>query len=275
VIYFVTGTLGSGKSLCAVGRIRDYLAAGRPVATNMDIYPWALMPPYHRGTVHRLPDWPTAPDIEALPNVCNPREEKKFGALVLDEAGMFLSSRAWNERGREQFVTWLRNARKKGWDVYLIVQDVDSLDKQVRDALEEHVVKCWRMDRWMMPFVGRAVKSLTGIELKMPRIHVAAVRYADMLVERWWYNGRDIQDGYDTGQVLQRQSTGAHSILSAWHVKGRYVDPIDWPLFFRVCWFRWLPALLGQCHYVPRVTTVVPRRSVPTRNIYFPHFAID
>ena len=263
MIYFVTGTLGSGKSLCAVGRIRDYLASGRPVATNMDIRPWALMPSRHKGHVYRLPDWPRASDIVALPNVCDPRKEKEFGALVLDEAGMFLSSRAWNESGRDEFVTWLRNARKKGWDVYLIVQDVDSLDKQVRQALEEHVVVCRRIDRWMVPFVGRLFKSLLGIDLKMPRVHVAAVRYADLLVERWWYSGRDIQEGYDTGQVLQRESSGPYSILSAWHVRGRYLPEIDWRLFARVCWWRWLPAVLGQCTWL----TYKPRRVREVRRV--------
>ncbi|EBN6690252.1 zonular occludens toxin, partial [Salmonella enterica] len=32
-VYFVTGKLGSGKTLVAVGKIRDYLVAGRRVAT--------------------------------------------------------------------------------------------------------------------------------------------------------------------------------------------------------------------------------------------------
>ncbi|MFK4136821.1 zonular occludens toxin domain-containing protein, partial [Pseudomonas luteola] len=35
-VYFVTGKLGSGKSLVAVGKIRDYMIAGRRVATNLD-----------------------------------------------------------------------------------------------------------------------------------------------------------------------------------------------------------------------------------------------
>jgi len=277
VIYFITGTLGSGKSLCAVGRIRDYLAAGRPVATNMDVYPWALMPSQHRGSVYRLPDWPSALDIAALPQVCDPRHEKKFGALVLDEAGMFLSSRGWNEQGRAEFVVWLRNARKKGWDVFLIVQDVESLDKQVRLALEEHLVICRRMDRWMVPFIGRLAKAVLGIDLKMPRVHVAAVKYADLLVERWWYDGREIQEGYDTGQVLQREGTYAYSILSAWHVKGRHLDVIDWRTFLRVWWFRWLPALLGQCAYIPRKkkNEQVRPASRLVRDIYHPYWSLD
>jgi len=36
-VYFLTGKLGSGKTLCAVGKIRDYLEEGRAVATNLDL----------------------------------------------------------------------------------------------------------------------------------------------------------------------------------------------------------------------------------------------
>jgi hypothetical protein len=35
--HFLTGKLGSGKNLCAVGRIKEYLRKGLTVATNMDL----------------------------------------------------------------------------------------------------------------------------------------------------------------------------------------------------------------------------------------------
>ena len=35
----LTGELGAGKSVLAVGRIRDHMLAGLPVAGNLDIYP--------------------------------------------------------------------------------------------------------------------------------------------------------------------------------------------------------------------------------------------
>lgn len=36
-VYFLVGFLGAGKSLSAVARIYQYLFAGRPVATNLDL----------------------------------------------------------------------------------------------------------------------------------------------------------------------------------------------------------------------------------------------
>ncbi|WP_324293838.1 zonular occludens toxin domain-containing protein, partial [Vibrio parahaemolyticus] len=36
-VYFVTGKLGSGKTLTAVGKIREAFMRGVPVATNLDI----------------------------------------------------------------------------------------------------------------------------------------------------------------------------------------------------------------------------------------------
>jgi len=283
VIYFITGTPGSGKSLCAVGRIRDYLAQGRPVATNMDIFPEKLLPRQHRGTVYRLPDFPTAADIQALPKVCDARQVKKFGALVLDECGMFLSSREWNAPGRKEFVDWLRMVRRWGYDVFIIVQDEESVDKQVRQALLEMRVVCRNWDRLMIPFVGRILKALTGIELHMPRFHSGTVQYAamaDLLIERWWYSGKEVQEGYDTAQIYSKDNSAPYSILSAWHVKGRHLPRVDWATLRRSWWARWLPALLGQCPWVPMLPVpsafpqARPRRS-PARQIYFPSWALD
>ncbi|SEE79563.1 zonular occludens toxin domain-containing protein [Pseudomonas anguilliseptica] len=56
-VYFVTGKLGSGKSLVAVGKIRDYLSEGRRVATNLDLWLDEMFT-YHDQPAIRLPDKP-------------------------------------------------------------------------------------------------------------------------------------------------------------------------------------------------------------------------
>ncbi len=42
-VNFLTGKLGSGKTLCVVGKIRDYLKQGRRVATNLDLNLTAML----------------------------------------------------------------------------------------------------------------------------------------------------------------------------------------------------------------------------------------
>ncbi|AOE85598.1 zonular occludens toxin domain-containing protein [Pseudomonas sp. TCU-HL1] len=70
-VYFVTGKLGSGKSLVAVGKIRDYLSDGRRVATNLDLWVDEMFT-YHDKSAVRLPDKPRAEDMMALGRATSP-----------------------------------------------------------------------------------------------------------------------------------------------------------------------------------------------------------
>jgi len=64
--FAVTGKKRSGKGLFCVGMIRDALAQGRRVATNMDIYPDKLFSPWAKVDLIRLPDVPTVEDMIQL-----------------------------------------------------------------------------------------------------------------------------------------------------------------------------------------------------------------
>ena len=130
-------------------------------------------------------------------------------------------SREWNDKDRQGLVEWFLQSRKNRWDIYLIIQDESLLDKQLRLAIMEHVVRCSRTDRF----------SLLGV--KLPRVHIAKVYYgrglSKMVVKRWWYKGTEIQDGYDTEQVFMDRTVdtpGPYSYLSPWHFYGRYSQPL-------------------------------------------------
>jgi len=62
-VYFVTGKLGSGKTLCCVGKIRDYMQQGRRVATNLDLRLEGIMSDQQRQSVLRVPDKPRLSDL--------------------------------------------------------------------------------------------------------------------------------------------------------------------------------------------------------------------
>lgn len=229
MIYVVTGKLGSGKSLVAVGKIRDYLNQGRMVATNLDLYLEYLINPFSKNArVYRVPDKPTADDLHALPTPYEGEyDENKTGLLVLDELGTWFNSRAWNDKSRAPVIDWFLHARKLGWDIIFIVQNVNMMDSQAREGLAEMVVHCVRLDRFVFPFLGTLFK-LAGIELKPPKIHLGNVKYGasptSPHIERWTYTGTDLYDAYDTKQVFRADNNGLAQYLPPNHFYGRYTD---------------------------------------------------
>lgn len=204
-VYFLTGKLGSGKTLCAVGKIRDYLEQGRAVATNLDINLDKLLPAKSKQYLTRIPDKPRLSDMQMLGKGCIEEDESKYGAIVLDELGTWFNTRNWNDKSRLPLIDWFLHARKMHWDIFFIVQDVDNIDKQLRNSLCEHLVVCKRSDRLTIPLIGPLLKSM-GFEKVLPKIHIAKVFYGDtessVSVGRWWYRGKDLYQAYDTAQVF-------------------------------------------------------------------------
>jgi hypothetical protein len=230
-VYFVTGKLGSGKSLACVSKIRDYLSAGRRVATNLDLYLDEMFS-YCKESAIRLPDKPRASDLDALGDGYlsdDPRDndESRYGLIVLDECGTWLNSREWNDKERRKLIDWFLHARKHRWDVMFLIQDVESCDAQIVRSLCEHLVVCRRMDRFKVMGIG------------LPKVHIANVYYGrstEVRVERWTYKGADLYRAYDTRQVFRDgveyldqgpvDMRAPYTMLSAWHLKGRYLPPL-------------------------------------------------
>jgi Zonular occludens toxin (Zot) len=219
-VYFITGTLGCGKTLCTVGKIRDYLGQGRRVATNLDINMTALCKSDSKVSITRVPDKPVLRDLECLGIGCDESDESKYGLLVLDELGTWFNSRNWRDKDRLDVIDWFLHARKKHWDIYFIVQSIDSLDGQLVSALCEHLVICKRTDRLSLPFIGPILK-MCGIEKVLPKIHVAKVYYgqttSSMAVDRWWYRGRDLYSAYNTDQIFDDESCSVNTVLPAYY----------------------------------------------------------
>ena len=130
-----------------------------------------------------------------------------------------MNSRSWNDKGRQALIEWLLHARKLRWHVILLVQHHSLLDKQIREALVEMYGICRRLDRVKFPF----------LPFKLPKVHVCIVRYGTLptalVAEKWWYRSTDLYTAYDTGQVFASTDTSNFSMLSAWHLKGRYLKP--------------------------------------------------
>lgn len=242
-VYIVTGKLGNGKTLVTVGRIRDALRSRLRVVTNLDLNLSAMFGRQARDIeVIRIPDKPTIDDLNAIGRGYEgPYDESRFGLLVLDECGTWFNSRNWQDKSRKAVNDWFLHARKLRWHVYLIVQDVALLDSQARDSIAELIVTCRRLDNVRIPLIGPLVKTLTGINLRFPRVHRAKVTYADGLVsDVWTYQGNDLFPCYQTDQLfLADYPHGPHCLLSPWHVYGRYAVPMNWRNIMRLTRIYW------------------------------------
>lgn len=259
-VYIVTGKLGSGKTLACVGKIRDYLAKDRPVATNLDIYMEKMCSPDSRKTLIRLPDHPTADDMHRLGRGNDTPDETTNGLIVLDECGTWLNSRNYGDKDRQKLIDWALHSRKHGWDLMLIVQDVSIIDKQIRDTISEMVVTCRRLDRIPIPFVSWFLSAFE-INLRLPKVHVGIVRYGvertSLTVDRWVYRAKDLYHVYDTRQVFRHavEMTNAQgekvmmppqgmcTMLSAWHIHGRF-QPKQVPWWHSLRHFIGVPAFI-------------------------------
>lgn len=207
-VFFVTGKLGAGKSLVSVSRIQDYLERGCRVATNLDLDLRHLLPRESNRSVLRLPDKPNASHMRCIgfgygDADTKEHDESKFGLVVLDEMATYLNTRDWRDSERAELIDWFRHARKWRWDVYFLVQDIDSLDPQLVKALAEHVVVCKRTDKLSVPILS-SLMSVAGIDRILPKIHIAKVYYgtpaAGLVVDRWIYRGTSLYKAYDTEQ---------------------------------------------------------------------------
>lgn len=275
--FAVTGKKGSGKGLFCVGLIRDALLAGKRVATNMDIFPEKILPASCKATFFRLPDCPTVDDLDAIGKGNDVVDDDKNGLIVLDEASKYFNARSWGDKERQPLLDWLIHSRKLGWDVYYQMQGLEQVDKQLRSTQIEYHVSVKRTDKWPIPFVTPLAKVI-GLRVRFPRMHIGVYRHGcdrdSLLVDRKFYRGKDLYAGYDTRQVfLDRghpDACGLHSVLSPWHVKGRYLPkspPFLWRFLCGVAGIDWTvhpsrPALKPKLPIVARLSKLPPDEAV-------------
>lgn len=268
--YAFTGKKGTGKSKHAIIRARDrYLSKGRPVATNLDIDLSKMFGPHSRKTYVRIPDKPTEFDLLAAGHG-NPDsyDEDLNGALILDELGTWFNARTFNDKGRAGALDYLAHARKHGWDCYYIMQDIAQVDKQLRESFIEQTVRHTRFDKVRVPFVGGLLSLLLGEKAGyLPRFHNAVFRMGtnpqDLVCDRAFFKGKDVEAAYDTRQVFRADYPhGTHSVLSPWHIEGRFMAPAQVPLAERIA--AWLRALVRPAP--------APQARAP---VWFPHYVKD
>lgn len=227
-VYSVEGKLGTGKTKFSVWMAQNALMAGRRVASNVDMKT-ELLSPFKRTIFTRIPDKPTDFDFDAMGHG-NPTsyDEDKNGLLILDELGTWLNSRSFQDKGRAGVIDWLIHARKHGWDVYLIVQDANMIDKQVRESLIEYQCRCMQLGKIRIPIIGKILSVFNERWGYLPKAHTVTARTGygqnQIIADRWIFKGNDLHEAYDTRQVFTAgYPHGVHSVLPPWNWKPKPV----------------------------------------------------
>lgn len=227
-VFFVTGSLGSGKGLAALFQLKNYAQNGSKIAGNLDIFLDQLIPNVNSKVSYiRVPDRPTQSDLLALGSGNDGYNPDENSLLVLDECATWLNSRNWNDKGRAGLIEWLIHSRKHGWDVLLLVQSFETLDKQIVDLLMEYHVSMNNLSKFNVPIVGKLLKSWTknNRPLKLPTYHFGRVLYKNLVkADSWTFKGKEFYTSYDTKQIFtETNNFSSHSLLSNWHLTGRYL----------------------------------------------------
>lgn len=226
-VYFITGGLGSGKGLAAIQKIREYASEGKIIAGNIDVYLDKLCTKTSSKINYiRLPDKPSKFDLDCLPSGNTTYDNDNNGLLVLDECLTWLNTRNWNDKTREGVIDWLVHSRKHGYDVMLLVQDFEVIDKQLIGSLMDYHCNMSDYSKINVPIIGRLWKHFhpKSKPLKLPKIHTCAVMYKNKVnADRWTFRAKDLYTSYDTKQVFtDNYPHGPHTKLSRWHLEGRY-----------------------------------------------------
>jgi zona occludens toxin (predicted ATPase) len=156
MIYFFTGTPGSGKTYEAVKMIFDELRKGRRVYTNIDgmdnldcqeklrvmagLDRFEFFERFHHFGYDR----------QVIMNFWEHCEKNSL--VVIDEVQKFFSNRDWQKDENKKFGDWASTHRHDGFDLVMITQAAARVDSAVRDLVE------WNYVFRKVNFFGSAVQ---------------------------------------------------------------------------------------------------------------------
>lgn len=176
MIYCYTGTPGSGKSYSATLRAYELIHRPRPkmVVANYNLN---LDPKYQQYFRYVPNDQLSRDLLVSISNEYFSSHDFKEGSitLILDESQLCLNSRTWSDKNRMSLLEFASQSRHLGYDVILIAQNTNMIDRQFR-ALIEYEVKHRKLANFGI--MGRLLSLVA-----MGRVY-AAVTYYYGLTER-------------------------------------------------------------------------------------------
>lgn len=139
MIYFYSGTPGSGKSLHVARVIMDNLKYGRKVIANFQInLPKRLRK--KRDSFTYVDN--TELTVDWLIDFAH--RNHKLGregqtVLIIDECAVMFNSRAWDSKDRNRWLVFFQQHRKLGYTCILVAQNDRMVDRQIRANFEYEV----------------------------------------------------------------------------------------------------------------------------------------
>jgi zona occludens toxin len=215
MIALVTGVPGSGKTFYTCRLIRESLLAGKFVATNIKLEEdWPeraikgqlanLSARRRRAYIdrwrRRLVQVDSIGDLHRI-RLGTAGWEKKLegrGVAIFDEATEDLGARDWAREDRRAAMRFFEQHRKLGWDVYVIAQDAERVDKQLR-TLAEYEVTLRNLKRYK-PFLGIPIWPFGNLFLALWRWH--GERGTRPFRKQLFTLNKTVAGMYDTHQVL-------------------------------------------------------------------------
>jgi len=138
LIICVAGTPGAGKTYDIVKKIMDNLRLGRIVYTNIDGFDDSSVRQAQKAYCG-LDDW----DYETRMIFLSKDQARYFwrfckpgSLIVIDEIHRFFNSRDWQTPENREFVDWASTHRHEGFDLIMITQALEKVDKQARSLVE-------------------------------------------------------------------------------------------------------------------------------------------
>jgi len=238
--YVVTGTRGSGKGAYSVFRIKQALAEGRRVATNMHLFMDHIGDDTTHYNVTRLPDFPTGDFLYQLgqaydfdsnkPETLDPTKE---GLMVLDEASLYLNSA--RAKDFDALVKYLVLSRKLGWNILIVCQNKDQLQDTIYKSLADKLIVCRDNVNFRIPYLSSLLERF-GLESFIKDSHSAFVfggrSELDALEKEVPFKNRPHRLSYSTAQLFTDQTEylgddfvdmrSSYSYLPSLYLTGNY-----------------------------------------------------
>lgn len=200
-VYLFTGTPGSGKSLHMAKQIYWHVRMNRPTVANFDIN----RDMFKKGTKtfqyvenHNLTPAKLA-DIATIVFKTIPFKEGTI-KLYIDESQVIFGNRDWRAADRQEWIRFFTQHRKLGYDVTLVAQNHEMIDKQIR-ALVEYEVMHRKLNN--SGWVGR----LSSLFLFGHPAVCAVTRWYGMkmrLGSEWMLGTKRYYELYDTLKMFER-----------------------------------------------------------------------
>jgi len=201
MIYFYSGTPGSGKSLHVAADILDILRNRHNVIANFPVnLPKSLQKRVQRrekGKFYYVDNSKlTVKYLYAFAREHHSMGRENQTTLIIDECAIMFNAREWDKNGRTAWLDFFRQHRKLGFNVILVAQNDRMIDRQIRANFEYNVVH-------------RKMNNFGNIGFIFTLLHipffVAVTRWYgvnEVCGRKWFFYQRRFAKIYDTYQIF-------------------------------------------------------------------------